>query len=177
MASQVVEGAMVEWSSYVRGHHVYLELWTPPVGEVLSLKDNNHDNYCVAVMKGYTVVVHVPRPASNVCFHFLGRDGHRGFCEVTRSHLNQGVNVGLEIPCILVYSFYGSQRFNSFVLLLSLSCWSLAGSFITVIFSWGGACWPLGVKWSARLMQVQCHRACMAVVWDLNCWPLEGGGR
>ena len=69
MASQLVEGAMVEWSSYVRGHHVYLELWTPSVGEVLSLKDNNHDNYCVAVMKGYTVVGHVPRPASNVCFH------------------------------------------------------------------------------------------------------------
>ena len=83
----------------------------------LSLKDNNHDNYCVAVMKGYTVVGHVPRPASNVCFHFLGRGGHRGFCKVTGSHLNQGVNVGLEIPCILVYSFYGSQRF---VLLLSL---------------------------------------------------------
>ena len=88
--------------------------------------------------------------------------------------------MGLEIPCILVYSFYniyGNQRFNSFVLLLSLSCWSLAGSFSTVIFSWGGACWPLGVKWSARLMQVQSHRACMAVVWVLNCWPLEGGGR
>ena len=33
---------------------------TISIGEVLSLKDNNHDNYCVAVMKGYTVVGHVP---------------------------------------------------------------------------------------------------------------------
>ena len=49
-----------------------MSIWSsaPSVGEVLSLKDNNHDNYCVAVMKGYTVVGHVPRPASNVCFHF-----------------------------------------------------------------------------------------------------------
>ena len=40
------------WISILGGTDVYLELWTPSVGEVLSLKDNNHDNHCVAVMKG-----------------------------------------------------------------------------------------------------------------------------
>ena len=59
-------------------HHAYLEQWTPSIGEVLSLKrepDNSHDSYSVAVVKGETVVGHVPRPANRVCFHFLGRDG------------------------------------------------------------------------------------------------------
>ena len=97
----------------MRGHHhAYLEQWSPSIGEVISLKrepDNSHDSYSVAVVKGETVVGHVPRPANRVCFHFLGRDGHRGFCQVTGSRINRGVNVGLEVPCI--YRFYGNQRY------------------------------------------------------------------
>ena len=100
----------------------------------LSLKDNNHDNYCVAVMKGYTVVGHVPRPASNVCFHFLGRGGHRGFCKVTGSHLNQGVNVGLEIPGLHLSLQLLWQLKICSTIITTVSCWSLAGS---LIFSWG----------------------------------------
>lgn len=103
---------MLEWSSYTRGHHVYCEVWTPAIGEILSLKkeaDNSHYQFSVAVVKNDTVVGHVPRPASRLIFHFLSRDGHRGFCEVTGNRLNRGVYLGVEVPC--VYRFYGGQRY------------------------------------------------------------------
>ena len=113
MASQLVgQGAMLEWSSYVRGHHVYCDVWTPAVGELLCLKneaENSHYQFSVAVLKNDTVVGHIPRLASSLIFHFLSTGGHRGYCEVTGKRLNGGVNLGVEVPC--VYRFYGGQRY------------------------------------------------------------------
>ena len=54
----------IEKESVVRGHHVYKAIWTPVIGEELSLRaeDNNeHDNHAVAVLKGRNVIGHVPR--------------------------------------------------------------------------------------------------------------------
>ena len=55
MASQIVgEGSCYEWSSYVRGYHVYQTVWTPAVGETLRLAvepTNSYDIYAVALIQ------------------------------------------------------------------------------------------------------------------------------
>ena len=105
MASQPVAGSTVlDWSSFVRGHHVYCEDWTPTVGEILTLQSepgNSHYEYAVAVVKDSMDIGHVPRPVSRVVFHFLRREGHQGLCEVTGSRLNRGAHLGVEVPCII----------------------------------------------------------------------------
>lgn len=82
MASQPVAGSdVLEWSSFVRGHHIYCEDWTPTIGEILTLKvepDNSHYEYAVAVMKNSMVVGHVPRPVSRVVPLFAKRGPQRG---------------------------------------------------------------------------------------------------
>ena len=65
---------------------------------------NLADRFAVAVMKGETVVCHIPRNISNVCSVFI-RKGGSILCLTTGSRrfssdLPQG---GLEIPCILVF--------------------------------------------------------------------------
>lgn len=55
--------------SAVRGYHVYLELWTPSDGEYLGTRmerDNPHDNFAVAVVRGETIVGHIPRSISEI---------------------------------------------------------------------------------------------------------------
>lgn len=111
MASQLVgRSAMFEWTSFVRGHHVYCREWTPAVGEVLSLKqepDNCRDRFAVAVLRNGRVVGHIPMSVSKTVYFFLNRDGHSGLCEVTARPTNRGVDLGVEVPC--VYRFYGRQ--------------------------------------------------------------------
>ena len=52
MASQLVgEGAMLEWSSYVQGHRDYCKVWTPAIGEILSLKNESDNNYYQFVVR------------------------------------------------------------------------------------------------------------------------------
>ena len=115
MASSQLAGdsAVVEWSSYVRGHHVYCQIWTPTIGEILLLQNEpetgSQYQYSVAVVKNAVVVGHVPRPISRIVFHFLNRDGHSGVCEVIGNRLNRGVNLGVEVPCI--YRFYGRRSY------------------------------------------------------------------
>lgn len=98
----------VEFQSYIRGHHVYCSSWTPVIGEELVLKrqpDNEHSKHAVAVVKDGDVVGHVPEFRSKLIFYFLGYDGNVGFCKVTGARLNQGVGLGVEVPC--VYKFWG----------------------------------------------------------------------
>ena len=101
---------MYELRSYVRGHHVYHVVWTPFVGEILSLKreaQNRYDNRAVAVMKGEQLVGHVPRPISRQTFYFLSYAGNRVICTVTGRRTNRGVGLGVEVPCI--YKFTGRK--------------------------------------------------------------------
>ena len=97
MASQLVgDSAVLEWSSYIRGHHVYCEIWTPEMEEILSLKnepDNSHYQFSVPVLKSDIVVGHVHWSVSRLIFHFLTRDDHSGFCEVIGNRLNRRANL------------------------------------------------------------------------------------
>ena len=81
----------MEWSSYVRGHHIY---WTPTIGEI---PDNSYYQFSVAVIKNRVVVGHVPRVVSRLIFHFLSRYGHTGVCEVIGNRLNRGSNLGIAV--------------------------------------------------------------------------------
>ena len=80
MASQAVSGTgleVLEVHSYIRGYHVYREVWTPTIGEDLLVKPeptNEKDPNAVAVFKGDVIVGHVPRNFSPRLIQFLRRD-------------------------------------------------------------------------------------------------------
>ena len=62
----------------VRGYHVYKQVWSATVGQVLPCQQergNVHDPYSVAIVDGNTVVGHVQRAISAVCSLFLRRNG------------------------------------------------------------------------------------------------------
>ena len=56
-----------EFQSYIIGHHVYRDIWTPILHEQLAKnkeKNNPHGNFVVAVVKADQVVGHVPKDIS-----------------------------------------------------------------------------------------------------------------
>ena len=64
--------------SVIRGHHVFKRVWTPFVGEVLSLAKevgNPHNQYAIAVQKKDRVVGRVPIELSRVFWNFISRGG------------------------------------------------------------------------------------------------------
>ena len=95
----------------MRGFHVYGTIWSPVVDEELTTAQEPHnpeDRYAVSVIKNDTVVGHIPRELSKMCWYFLQRGGEI-LCTITgsrrRSNLMEG---GLEIPCI--YTFRGKKN-------------------------------------------------------------------
>ena len=97
----------IEVETVIKGYHVYKEIWTAMLGEVLTCTreaDNFHDQFAVAIMKRSDVVGHVPKKISTICLLFL-RSGTIT-CEVNGSRqysadLHQG---GLEVPCKLRFA-------------------------------------------------------------------------
>ena len=96
----------------MRGYHAYQNVWTAAVGDQLPCRReraNSEDPFAVAVMKGETIVGHVPRKISSVCSMFLRR-GRLIFCRVTGSRRYSGdlPQGGLEVPCVLL--FRGNEK-------------------------------------------------------------------
>ena len=101
MAVSSEEEYEFEKDSVVRGHHVYKDVWTPYLNEELQLQreaGNEHDQHAVAVVKSSTVVGHVPRTISRVCWFFLRRG--QIICRIT-GHRRRGN--GLEVPCVYIF--------------------------------------------------------------------------
>ena len=99
---------MVSFSveAMVRGYHIYNSIWTAAVGEEFPCKreiTNTFDPFAVDMMRGDTVIGHIPRKIS-VYSLFLHREGSIT-CQVSnsRQYLDDLVQGGLEIPCILVF--------------------------------------------------------------------------
>ena len=63
----------------IRGYHVYKDIWNAVVNEELQCQRepfNSSDSFAVAVVRGGTIVGHVPRKISSVCsLFFLERMG------------------------------------------------------------------------------------------------------
>ena len=97
-----------EFSSIVRGHHVYKSVWTPSIGETLPLSadaGNEHDAYAVGVSKESVLVGHAPREVSRIFYYFLQHDGSIS-AEIT-GHRKFGY--GLEVPCC--YKLPGKPKY------------------------------------------------------------------
>ena len=114
MASQVVSESLeiLRISSYVRGYHAYMEVWTPVQDEMLLLKrepTNVADRNAVAVFKEDQVVGHVPFNLAPSISLFLKRDINKAFAKVVGEKVNRGAGYGLEIPC--VYHLYGRKPY------------------------------------------------------------------
>lgn len=97
----------VDFNSVVRGHHVYMSVWHPTIGERLMVcieRGNAHDRHAVSVQRESTVVGHVPREVSKIFKGFLMHEGEIE-CEITGSRRRGN---GLEVPC--VYHFTGKDK-------------------------------------------------------------------
>ena len=95
------------WESVIHGHHVYKTIWTPEIAEILHCEQetgNTEDSYAVSIVKGDTIVGHVPHEKSRIVWYFIEHNGIVN-CEVTarRKH-----GKGLEVPCI--YCFTGKKK-------------------------------------------------------------------
>ena len=91
----------------VRGYHVYQDIWSASVGEVLPCERepaNSTGRYAVAVTKDGVIIGHLPRKVSRVCSLFLRRGGTI-HCRVTggRRYSHDLPQGGLEIPCRIVF--------------------------------------------------------------------------
>ena len=90
MASQVTGGAVSQLQvseiySFLRGYHVYMEIWTPVVGEILVVKiepTNRHDIYAVAIYRDAKIVGHVPYNLAPRMSAFFMRE-NKVFAEIT----------------------------------------------------------------------------------------------
>lgn len=102
-----------EISSFIRGFHVYRDVWTPVLHEELSLRcevNNPVSGEAVAVIKDMDIVVgHVPANLAPILRGFLSRASDSGKVIVTGGQVNRGAGLGLEIPCI--YRLYGGERY------------------------------------------------------------------
>ena len=103
---------VLQFNSYIRGYHAYMDSWTPVLNEELILKrepNNDKDRDAVAVMKEEAMVGYVPFNLSHLISAFLRRNTNIGFAKVVGGKVNRGAGYGLEIPC--VYSLYGPQPY------------------------------------------------------------------
>ena len=98
---------ITRFSSVIKGHHIYKEIWQPTHGQILQCArevSNRFDPFAVSVVDDGEIVGHVPRRISAACALFLQHSGSIR-CEVTgdrrySSDLPQG---GLEVPCELIF--------------------------------------------------------------------------
>ena len=77
----------LSWGSVIRGHHIYKDIWTPFVGEILHVEQEarnlEEDRFAVAIVKVETIVCHVPHEVLRLLWHsFIQHDGTVS-CKVT----------------------------------------------------------------------------------------------
>ena len=114
------DGSAFQFDSYVRGHHAYMNIWKPLVGECLKCvkEPTNEVDKNAAVRKHAVVrinslskevfVGHVPKFTFIIVSMFLPLLGCTQSMEVTEKRVNRGVGYGLEIPA--TFHFYRSEN-------------------------------------------------------------------
>jgi len=81
---QIIENG-IYYHFVVRGYHVYKDIWAAEIGSELSCfvePHNREDRYAVAVMDNTSIVGHVLRKISYICYIFLLHSGSI-ICRVT----------------------------------------------------------------------------------------------
>ena len=113
---QIVVTTNFEIDSFVRGYHEYKNIWTPKIGETLSIErepGNLVDKYAVCVKKneivGYLQLGKDGKFAK-ILFCFLRAD-ECGSCDVLikGKPVNLGDGDGMQVPCSL--NFTGQKKF------------------------------------------------------------------
>ena len=97
-----------EFSSVIRGHHVYKDIFTPTIGKILQSRrepDNSYDSFAVAIIENDTIVGHVPRNISVPCDLFLKKGGTIS-CVIIgpRQYSRDLEKGGLDIPSKFIFS-------------------------------------------------------------------------
>ena len=109
----VIVKASTEIDTYVKGYHVYKNIWKPTVNEELESEmepDNVMDKYDVCVKKNTSIVGHLPLDKNGkfakMIFYFLRAD-QDAECKVviiTGKEVNLSDGDGMQVPCNLKIS-------------------------------------------------------------------------
>ena len=89
----------------IRGHHIFNNIWTPEIGDVLMCvrePENSYDKNAVALKKcrmGPTIG-HISRDLSSAVSSFLCNDVNKATSVVTGKRMNRGTGFGSEVPCV-----------------------------------------------------------------------------
>ena len=105
-----------QYQSFARGYHVYMDIWTPLVGEMLKCMhepSNEVDENAIAIvrtdsLRKESIVGHMPQNISKICMLFLKVPNTSITAEVVGERLNRGGGYGLEIP--VMYRFHGPEK-------------------------------------------------------------------
>ena len=106
----VILKTILELETYIKGHHYYLEAWTPEVGEKFSVlvKTNNRvDKFAVCVEKDQTVVCYLKKDDSGkftkTIFYFLRSDTYCNcYAEGSGKRCNLKDGEGLQVLCKII---------------------------------------------------------------------------
>lgn len=98
-----------EIDTYIKGHHVYKDIWTPEIGESLDVQlepNNPVDKYAVCIRKSGNVVGHLKKGVTGrfakTIFYFLKSDPYSKARTITLGpRCNLGDGEGLQVPCKL----------------------------------------------------------------------------
>ena len=106
----VILNTNLELETYIKGHHVYNEVWNLEVGwklNVLMEPDNRVDMFAVCVEKDQAVVGHLKKgntgKFTKTIFYFLRSDTYCNcYAEVSVKWFNLEDGEGLQVPCKII---------------------------------------------------------------------------
>ena len=91
-------GTVLLYESMICGHHIYKNVWSLILGEIMSVDRehrNLYDRHAICLLKGGSIVGHAHRELAKHFRFFLGHGGTIT-CEVTGS---RKYGKGLKVPC------------------------------------------------------------------------------
>ena len=108
----VIVKASTEIGTYVKGYHVYKNIWEPIVNEELEAgmePDNVMDKYAVCVKRNTSIVGHLPldknRKLAKMISYFLRADQDAEWkVVITGKEVNLGDGKGIQVLCKLKIS-------------------------------------------------------------------------
>ena len=96
------------FNKWITGYHVYQDIWTPEIGEILTCEidpANPYDRYAVSVTSEGEIVGHIPRTVSKTITTFLLADGKVEANVISKPQRTR--RNGIIVPC--TYVLRGSQ--------------------------------------------------------------------